>query len=65
MKRAIIILPIVLMCTSSCGSEESSAGGLTPEQNASLDKAADNLESQRAQLPAHEEAKNAEKKQPQ
>ena len=41
----------VLVALAACGSGDSSPGGLTPEQNETLDKAAQKLDEDRAGLP--------------
>lgn len=51
MRTALFFLPLILCALSACGSGDTPTGGLTPDQNKTLDVAAQKLDAQRADLP--------------
>jgi hypothetical protein len=51
MRTHFLFLPILFYALVACGSGDAPSGGLTPEQNANLDKAAQTLDAERADLP--------------
>ncbi len=51
MRTTPLFLPLVICALSACGSGDAPSGGLTPDQNKTLDASAQKLDAQRADLP--------------
>ena len=56
MRAVPLVLPLMLYALAGCGAGDAPSGGLTPDQNKTLDDAAQKLDAQRAVLPKRDTA---------
>jgi hypothetical protein len=56
MRTSLSAITLILCALSACGSGDAPSGGLTPDQNKTLESAAQKLDAQRADLPKRDGA---------